>query len=327
MKILVIRFSSIGDVILTTPLMRCVKQQLDGTEIHYLTKEAYQQILEHNPFIDRLFCYNKHNSKTVASLKNENYDYVIDLQKNLRSKKLCMALGRPSFSFPKLNIRKWLLVNFKINLLPQIHIVDRYFMALNKFGVKNDNAGLDFFFGPDDEKAINILPENFKAGYLTITCGSRHFTKQIPESLIKQLVDISPLPLVLLGGKDDEALAIKITDICGEKSFNACGKLNIRQSAYLVSQSQSLIAADTGLMHIAAALKKRVVSVWGNTVPTFGMYPYMPKGQEHLASIVEVGSLSCRPCSKLGFDKCPKKHFNCMNMQNPQKIIELAMQR
>jgi ADP-heptose:LPS heptosyltransferase len=322
MKILVIRFSSIGDIVLTTPLLRCIKQQLPGSEIHFLTRHAFTPLLETNPYVGKVIPFSATTSELSASLKLENYDFVLDLQKNFRSRVLRLRLGLPSASFPKLNIRKWVLVHLKRNYLPDLHIVDRYFVSLKKLNVYYDGSGLDFFFAPGDEEAMRLLPNEFKNGYITLTCGSKHFTKQMPEALIVALIKNSPFPVVLLGGKEDEVLALRVVEQCGEKALNACGKLSIRQSAYLVHQSLAIIASDTGLMHIAAALKKRIISVWGNTVPAFGMYPLMPKGMEQHASIVEV-DINCRPCSKLGFNKCPKKHFNCMNFHNPEQIIEL----
>ena len=126
--------------------------------------------------------------------------------------------------------------------------------------------------------------------------------------LIKKL----PIKVVLLGGEEDKDKAAIIAKACPDNTINTCGKYTINQSAYILEKASLVIAHDTGLMHIASAFSKPIISIWGNTIPEFGMYPYMPQCPEK-SIIMQVDDLSCRPCSKLGYDKCPKKHFKCMN--------------
>lgn len=325
MKLLFIRFSSIGDIVLTTPLMRCVKKKYPQAEIHYLTRNQYVPLLVNNPFIDKVISYSPEQSDWQQQVSGHRYDRVVDLQKNLRSMLVCLKIKGKRKTIDKLNIRKWIYVNFKINLLPDVHIVNRYFKALGGLDVRYDGMGLDFFLSEEDSGSVASLPESFKSGYLCITCGSRHATKQLPLTLLDSIIGLSPLPCVLLGGHEDVPLADALEKLHSDKVFNACGKFSIGQSAFLVSRSQAIIAADTGLMHIAAALKKRVISVWGNTVPDFGMFPLLPDGLHHLAEVVEIDKLKCRPCSKLGHKKCPRGHFKCMMLQNPHNIVNLAM--
>ena len=145
MKFLVIRFSSIGDIVLTTPVVRCLKKQVVTAEVHYLTKKSFAKIFEANPYIDKVHYLENDLNAVIASLQQEDFDYVIDLHNNLRTKKVKQALKKQAFSFTKLNIQKWLLTALKINKMPAIHIVDRYLQTLESFGVKNDGAGLDYF--------------------------------------------------------------------------------------------------------------------------------------------------------------------------------------
>jgi ADP-heptose:LPS heptosyltransferase len=322
LKILFIRFSSIGDIVLTTPLLRCVKKQIPGAEIHYLTKASYYEILCTNPNIDKIYTFNENYSELIKQLKSENYSSIIDLHKNIRSFRIKSSLLKPSYSFPKLNFAKWLLVNFKINLLPDIHIVNRYFKALEKLNVRNDNEGLDFFINEADMININLLPINFHKGYKVLVVGGNHFTKKIPDDILLTLCKKTEIPLVLIGGKEDRPRAEEVRKKADNKDvFNACGIYNVGQSASIIEQSKGIITPDTGMMHIAAALKKNILSVWGNTVPEFGMYPYLPASMKNLSKIVEVKNLSCRPCSKIGFKKCPKKHFNCMKLNDINTLI------
>jgi ADP-heptose:LPS heptosyltransferase len=317
-KILIIRFSSIGDIVLTTPIIRCIKQQIQGAEVHYITKEKFSSVIFSNPYIDKLYTINDSTSEIIAQLKKENYDYVIDLHHNVRTLKLKLALGKKSFSFRKLNWEKMLMVYFKINKLPKLHIVDRYFETLTSIGVTNDYKGLDYFIPEKDiVNIISYLPTQFQNGYEVLVVGGSYYTKQIPINKLKEICTHSLKPLILVGGKEDAVIAEEVHQAFKDKTINGCGKLNLNQSASIIEQADRVITSDTGLMHIAAAFKKDIISVWGNTIPEFGMSAYLP-GKN--SKILEVKNLSCRPCSKLGYHSCPKKHFKCMNDINVSEI-------
>jgi ADP-heptose:LPS heptosyltransferase len=318
-KFLIIRFSSIGDIVLTTPVIRCLKTQVEGAEVHFLTKKAFTPVLAHNPYIDKLHVLQDSLSHTIDSLKQEKFDYIIDLHHNLRTFRVKNKLKALSFSFNKLNIEKWLMVTFKINRLPDKHIVDRYFETVRLFDVVNDGKGLDYFISPADEVDITQLPETFRNGYIGFVIGAKHNTKKLPVQKIISLLEKINKPVIILGGKEDTSEGDEIANALGSGIYNACGKYSLGQSASLVKQADAIIAHDTGLMHIAAAFKKKIVSVWGNTIPEFGMYPYAAGTG---SQIVEVKGLKCRPCSKIGYTKCPKSHFNCMNLINEQQITD-----
>lgn len=300
LKILVIRLSSIGDIVLTTPVVRCLKKQLNA-EVHFLTKKPFKSILENNPYVDKLHFY----KDGTAALKAEDFDWVIDLHHNLRTKKIKSDLGVSSKSFHKLNIEKWLLTTFKINRLPEKHIVDRYLAAVEHLGVKNDGEGLDYFLG---DKAF-VSEYKSLAPYVAVVIGGQHATKIMPTDKLVALCKQLQKPILLIGGKEDAERGVFIAKSV-PSAHNTCGKYTINQSAYLIQQADSVITHDTGMMHIAAAFNKKIYSVWGNTVPAFGMYPYMA---DSASRMIEVENLSCRPCSKIGYKKCPKGHFKCMN--------------
>lgn len=324
MKILILRFSSIGDIVLTTPVARCLKTQLRDAEVHYLTRKPYQALLADLPYVDRVITFDRSVNEVVPILKREGYDRIIDLHKNLRTKILLLKLCRRAHSFPKLNIRKWLLVRFKINLLPPVHIVDRYLKAVAFAGITNDGQGLDFVIPENTAISPEVFPLQSGDTYTAIVIGAKQFTKQIPAARIVELCKKIDHPTVLLGGKDEVSKAESIMqELKSAKTINVCGKLDLHQSALVLKGARNIITADTGMMHIAAALKKEVISVWGNTLPAFGMAPYYPKGQENLSHIVENHDLKCRPCTKLGFDACPKKHFKCMLDIPESQILNL----
>jgi heptosyltransferase-2 len=309
MKVLIIRFSSIGDIVLTTPVLRCLKQQLPETEIHYCTKINFKSIIENNPNISKTFFYDKNISDLITLLQAEKYDLIIDLHNNLRTLIIKLRLGVESRSFSKMNFQKWLLVKFKINKMNESHVVDRYMKTVAHLDVINDNKGLDYFIPQKDEVNINTFPEIFQHGYTAYAIGGQHDTKKLPLHKMIELCDTIKEPLVLLGGKEDYKIANQIIDACIKTNIhNACGQYSLNQSASIIKQADKVISHDTGLMHIASAFKKNIVAIWGNTVPALGFAPY----QTPFVSI-QNNEISCRPCSKLGFKNCPKGHFKCMN--------------
>ena len=326
MKFLIIRFSSIGDIVLTTPVIRCLKQQVAGAEVHFLMKKSFEDVLKHNPYIDKRFYYNDNFEELIQKLKEENYDAIIDLQKNVRSLRFKTQLGKKSYSFNKINTQKWIMVNFKVNVLPSVHIVDRYLESVKSFGVINDGHGLDYFISDEDEKVIADLPDSFEDNYIAWVIGAKHYTKRLPPEKLFSIAKEIVSPIVLLGGKEDFEQGEVMRQINPYLIYNARGKYSLNQSAAFLQNAKSVITHDTGLMHIASAFHKKIISVWGNTVPEFGMYPYEGANQKNRMRdnlMLEVHGLSCRPCSKIGFEKCPKGHFKCMRNIDEQPFMEL----
>jgi ADP-heptose:LPS heptosyltransferase len=334
-KILIIRFSSIGDIVLTTPVIRNVKLQVPDAEVHYCTRENYQNIVIDNPHVDKVFLLKNSIYDLAKQLRAEKYDYILDLHHNLRTLRLKTLLGVYSpfakfintpkcASFNKLNFEKFMYVNFAVNKMPALHIVDRYLATTEMLNVVPDDLGLDYFIPHKDIVEIAWLPETHRKGYAAYTVGAQHNTKKLPFAKMIELCEAINFPIVLLGDKNDAKIGEEIekhfanttsNSISQVKIYNACGKFNLNQSASLLQQATVVFAHDTGLMHIAAALQKTVYSIWGNTTPSLGMYPYRTK-----FIILENKNLDCRPCSKIGFDKCPKGHFKCMNDINFEGI-------
>ncbi len=321
-KFLIIRFSSIGDIVLTTTVIRCLKLQLPDAEIHFLTKANFRGLVNSNPYVDKVQVLDTSWDLMIHQLQQEGYDYIIDLHHNVRTLRIKRALnGVPHFSFNKLNIPKWLLTALKINRLPEIHIVDRYLATLSTFNIVNDGKGLNYFI-PEKEK-INAkdLPMSHMLGYVGIVIGAALHTKKLPIHKLIQLCAGIDFPIVLLGGIEDKIAGAEIASTNPIKIYNSCGKYSLNESADLVHRSRAIVSNDTGLMHIAAAFQVPVISVWGNTIPGFGMTPYYGNHEVlHFSS--EVKDLSCRPCSKIGHDKCPKGHFKCMEWQDINNIVQ-----
>jgi heptosyltransferase-2 len=330
MKVLVVRFSSIGDIVLTTPVVRCLKQQLPHAEVHYLTKLSFSTLLINNPYIDRLWYLHTDLDQVIEELKKQNFDCIIDLHHNLRTLRLKKALKvKKTYSFPKLNIQKWLLTNLKINLMPDKSIVERYMETVKPLNVSNDGKGLDQFLPPDKRLANTDIPMSHWGGYIGCVIGGSMNTKKLPIEQWKKFCQQVRYPIMLLGGPDDMYEGGKIAELDPVKIYNSCGKFNLMESAELVKMARVIVSNDTGLMHIAAAYKKPIVSIWGNTSPDMGMFPYYgynklkgPLAPESV--IIENKNLSCHPCSKIGYDKCPKGHFKCMNDLDMSNVAKRA---
>ena len=309
MKVLVIRFSSVGDIVLTSPVVRCLKNQLNA-DIHFLVKPGFIATVNQNPYINKIHILHDDINETIDSLQRENFDLVLDMQKNLKSFRIRKGLGIRSLSFNKLNLHKWLFVNFKVNKLPSKHLVDRYFDAVTDLGIHNDGLGLDYFISQEDELDALSLVQGIR--YDILVLGANYYTKRIPLEKCKSIIRQNPRKIVLTGGSDVADIALELASAFPEETLNFCGKLGLNVSAGIVKHAHRVITGDTGLMHIAAAYQKEVYVVWGNTHPAFGMYPYYGSKSKVKFTSFQVENLSCRPCSKLGYTECPKGHFKCM---------------
>lgn len=320
MKILVVRFSSIGDIVLTSSVLRCLKAQVPNAEIHFLTKSAFRSVVEHNPNIDKIITIKSSIKEVTAELKKENYDRIVDLHNNLRTRSLETRLRRPTTRFPKLNWKKWLLVKFKKVVMPDVHVVDRYFEAVKKLGVKSDGKRGDFVIPESEIVDVSAHYGVEKGKFIALVIGAKFGTKQLPLEKWVELISKTNDAILLIGGPEDRALGEEILQKANRVDlFNTCGSHSILGSASILQQSQVVVTNDTGMMHIAACFDVPIVSIWGNTVPELGMYPYRPEDKSSY-SIHEVKGLNCRPCSKIGFDACPKGHFDCMKKQDVDEI-------
>ncbi|MFK7810510.1 MAG: glycosyltransferase family 9 protein [Saprospiraceae bacterium] len=322
-KILILRFSSIGDIVLTTPVIRCLRKQLPKAEIHFLCKTKFATLLQSNPYLDKVYHFEKDIDNILPQLKDEAYTTIVDLHKNLRTLRLKKSLKIQSHSFHKANWAKWLLVNFKINRLPKAHIVHRYMETIKPLGVSYDGQGLDYFLPQKDRFNITNFGLSQKTPFIAFAIGAAHATKRLPKEKIIAICQAIPHKIILLGGPAEATVGKEIAANSVEV-INACGKLNLHQSSDAVRQSALVITPDTGMMHIAAAFRKKIVSIWGSTVPDFGMSPFYPDDNqyqnEYHNQIIEVENLSCRPCSKIGFEVCPKGHFHCMQQIDVQQV-------
>lgn len=319
---MIIRFSSIGDIVLTTPVIRMLKQQVKNAEIHFATKKRHACLVDSNPYLEKVHLLETNMNSLIYDLKKENFDYIIDLHNNFRSNKIKRRLKIKTFAVKKLNWEKMLIVRLKVNKLPDVHIVDRYLETVSFFDIKNDGKGLDYFIDESGSFKKEELPGPFQKGFVAIVIAGTYFTKKFPPHKISEICQKIPFPVILLGGKNEYDEGELVLSQSKGNVLNYAGKISLNQSASLVRTANVVLTNDTGLMHIAAAFHKKILSFWGNTIPELGMYPYMP---DPVSLILETKGLNCRPCSKLGLQKCPKKHFKCMEEIDVNLAVEWIM--
>lgn len=328
MRLLFIRFSSIGDIVFTSPAIRCAKQQIPGVEIHYLTKASMKAVTISNPYIDQLHYFDKDMSATINELKQYQFDYIIDLHKNFRTFRIQKALGVPSLSYNKLSFQKFLLTKLHLNLMPDRHIADRSLDALASLGVVNDGKGLDHFIPQETSLKTNALPASHQSGYIALVIGASYASKKLPVASLQLLCHKIPYPIVLIGGKEDQAEGDAVAAVNPIKIHNACGQFNLHESALLVKNAKTVISHDTGFLYIACAFHKKTVAIWGATSPALQVEPYYPTSLNNTEWYYNaiVTKLSCQPCSNYGTNQCPQGHFACMKKQDLQAIADKAIE-
>jgi ADP-heptose:LPS heptosyltransferase len=316
-KILILRFSSLGDIVLSSPLIRSLKQARPGWELHYFTKPGFAPALAHNPHLDRLLLLGDLGAQ-LRALREERYDHVLDLHGSLRSLRIRLALGRPASVLDKRNFDKWMLVRRKRTPRPISHIVERYCDTLRPLGVEADGGGLDFFLpGEQEDEARQALAAAglLRPDLLAVALGAQHRTKRWIPGHFREALNRLGRPVLLLGGQDARADADEIRSGLRVPCYDSVGKSGLLLSAALMRQAREVLTHDSGFMHIAAAFQMPAYVIWGSTVPALGMTPWRSPHAN-----LEVQGLGCRPCSRLGFDTCPQGHFRCMRDLSPDQV-------
>ena len=312
LKILIIRFGAIGDIIMTTPIIRCVKQQLEA-ELHYITASKYSSLLEGNIHLDKIHLFENNWTEIRDDLKAEDFNLVIDLHKVTKSVRLGSFLKKPVIQFKKATLAKWLELKFRINRLPKGHLIDRFFEGVDQIKVTNDGKGMELVVDKDSERnALKIIDRlGINNAYTALVIGGAKWTKQVPIELCVDYIKQSEEPIVLIGGPDESDKAKKIVEFSNRHINNFVGLYTLLESAVFLRQSKLVITGDTGMMHMAAVFSKPTIVMYGSTSPIFGMYPYVEGDDSHIKYLIP-DHLSCWPCSKSGRTKCPKIHAKCL---------------
>lgn len=337
-KILIIRLSSIGDILLTTPLLRSLRKQFPDSQIDFLVKSEYSELLRFNPWCSRIIEIDSRidrNLNDVSNgIRNEHYDLLLDLHNSIRSRYIrFFSEAKKIRVVNKYVVPRFILVHTKKNFYPGIvPVAERYLAAAKDFGVSDDGEGLEIFIPSEVSNSLRarLLESGVDpaAGMMAIAPAARHRTKMwLPErfaALAIAAVRRYKLKIVILGDAAMrpycEQITKTITASAGEfAGINLAGQFSLLETAALLDASRLLVTNDSGLMHLAAARKCRVVAIFGPTVGEFGFFPYRTESK-----VIEEKSLSCRPCSHLGGDKCPLGHFRCMKDISVERVLEAA---
>jgi len=313
-KILIIRLSSLGDVILTTPIIKEIKEKYPEAEIDFLIKPQYTEAVKSNIYLKNVYEWDKtkNSDAIIQSLLKNKYEWIIDLQNNFRSRSIISKLKPKEVTrFNKPTIKKFLLVNFKWNRFKEIKSIPQmYAESIPNFEFNNSTPEL---FIPDD--IISSVKPGIKC--IGFAPGSKHFTKKWPEEYyieIGKKLSSDGYTIFLLGGTDDKELCKKISDEV-PNSIDLSTENDLLQIGKDMQQCEFVLCNDSGLMHTAVAAGVPVVAIFGSTVREFGFYPYSNKSM-----VFENTGLKCRPCSHIGKSKCPKKHFKCMLELTPELV-------
>jgi len=321
-KILIARFSSIGDVVITSAVVRNVRKAFPEAEIHFATKKEFFDLIAHNPNIDVPRLLGTEWEPYLSTFKAEEFDLYIDLHKNIRTRLIYRASKSNRYiTYNKKNLWKWLLVHFKVNKLNGYSVNTSYFDGLTSIGIMYDGLGLDFFIGDTAEEQNALAMGEFVA----VALGGQYATKQAPREKLDYVLERIEKPVVLLGGKAEKELADFLASKY-DKVSSMVGKTSLLESAIYIRHAGKVLSNDTGMMHIAAAMQKDMAVLWGSSVKEFGFSPIYPNHSQALVEHFEQPTLKCRPCSKLGKSSCPKTHFKCMNDHNYDRVAEFLNQ-
>jgi heptosyltransferase-2 len=330
--------SSIGDVILTSPLIRQLHENFPKTQIDFLIRTEYADLVKYNPYLSNILQFDVNTGyKGLRELKyfvkKQGYDIVIDLHRNFRSFILRRFSPKPTIlKINKNRIIRLLRVKFNINLYKRFHdknisIAEKYLkVASNLMPIKND-LRLELFLPQkvaDKSKQLwrRLESEGF---HVIIAPGARHFTKRWPPELYSELIlkinQTFGWRTLLVGSKDETSLIQDVQKKTGEASEFSAGYFSLLETAALIKSAPLFISNDSGLMHIAAAFETPQIAIFGSTTQELGFFPINPN-----ASVVENKNLNCRPCTHIGRKSCPKKHFKCMVEITPQKVLNVVQE-
>lgn len=323
-NVLVVRFSSIGDVLLTTPLLRAIRHRHPAARLTVLTKQAYVPLLSQNPHVDRVMGVDARQTLggVARELRAAGYTHLLDLHDNLRTRMLrTLVPGRWS-TYPKHRMARALLIYTKRNRYGDSRpVAERYFSAARGLDVVPDRRPPEFFVGPKAEReAAEWLATSGLTGkgpMIALAPGAAHATKRWPlehwRTLIQQIV-AEGFEVVIVGSSEDEPLGAVLSQGEGGRVVSAAGAFGLQGTGALLQQAAALVSGDTGVMHIATGVGTPVVALFGPTVEAFGFFPYTSRAQ-----VLQL-ALSCRPCSSKGGSRCPLGHHRCMVEMEPQSV-------
>jgi lipopolysaccharide heptosyltransferase II len=327
-NVLAVRFSSIGDVLLTTPLLRAIRHRHPAARITVLTKQAYVPLLSHNPHVERVIgmAPGRHLTSVAAELRAGRYTHRLDLHDSVRTRMLRALVPGRWRTYPKHRVARALLIYAKRNRYRDRRpVAERYFSAARDLDVAPDGKPPEFVLGVEAEREATAWLESARLGQertvIAVAPGAAHATKRWPlghwRVLIRRLV-AQGFDVAIVGGADDAPIGVELSHLTDGRVVNAAGALGLQGTGALLRRSAALVSGDTGVMHMATGVGTPVVALFGPTVEAFGFFPYT----DH-AGVLEL-ALSCRPCSSKGSSRCPLGHHRCMIDIVPEMVFGMV---
>lgn len=329
-KILIIQTASLGDVILSTPLIEKLHHYYPDTKIDFLLKYGYEGVLRRHPYIHHIIVWDKTEKKyerlleLINIVRDNKYDLVINLQRFASSGLITTLSGakmKIGFSKNPLSLFFTKRINHRIgksannpheterNLKLIEHITDSSIYPIRLYPSKNDMA-----------KVSQYKTKK----YITVSPGSLWFTKQFPEGKWIEFMALLDQDIVvyMLGSPKEKELCNRIiTNSNHQNSLNMAGKLTLLESSALMKEAVMNYVNDSAPMHMASAMNAPVAAIYCSTVPEFGFSPM----SEDSHIIQTKDTLKCRPCGLHGLKKCPEKHFNCANTIETEQLLKLVI--
>lgn len=322
--VLVVRFSAIGDILLTTPLLRAIRVRYPGARIAVLTKERYAPLLSHNPHVSEVLGVAPGEGILAIAerIRGVRYSHLLDLHGNLRSHALRRLAPGPWRSYGKRRVQRALLIAAKRDARGgEVPVAERYFEAAGELEVEPDGGPPDFFLAEEADRQAAERLEALGLGrdrpLVAVAPGAAHATKRWPpEHWVELIRRITPTgaDVAILGGPDDASVAADIARLAGPAVGSVAGALGLQETGAVIRRAEALVSGDTGVMHMATGVGTPVIALFGPTVRQFGFFPYRAP-----ASVVEL-DLPCRPCSAHGTSRCPLGHHRCMRQMLPDLV-------
>jgi lipopolysaccharide heptosyltransferase II len=322
-NVLAVRFSSIGDVLLTTPLLRVLRRRYPHARISVLTRPAYAPLLSHNPHVNHVLeaAPGRPLRDLARQLRAQRYTHLLDLHDSIRSRLLRALVPGAWSTYPKHRLARAMLIYTKRDYYRDSRPVpERYFDAARSLGLVPDGEPPDFFLAAEAQVETEAWLARAAARpgrLIALAPGAAHATKRWPvehwRALTRQLLE-QDFSIVIVGGAEDARLADSIANGDQGRLLNAAGRFGLQGTGALLRRAAILVSNDTGVMHMAAAVGTPVVALFGPTVRPFGFFPYTSR-----AEVIELG-LGCRPCSSKGGPHCPLGHHRCMLDIEPNTV-------
>ncbi|MBI5573050.1 MAG: lipopolysaccharide heptosyltransferase II [Elusimicrobia bacterium] len=313
---MIIRLSSIGDIVLATPLLRCLRKKYPSAQIDFIIKKKYSEILSANPYISNLILFDGDLLKFAKKIRNEKYDFILDIHNNSRSFLLTLFSGAKILKYKNYMFKKFLLTEFGLNFYKEkVPVFQRYLKTAESLGVSYDNKGLDFVIDKNAENKFEQIRRDQCIGICPVAVWkTKRWHKEKFIELAKKIIERYNYNILIFGGKDDFEYCEDIKKQIGNKSENLSG-LSLQESAVALKKCKYLLTNDTGLMHIAEALKIPTISIFGSTAEEFGFYPQSEKSK------IISKNYFCKPCSTKGSGKCPVGDFRCMTGISVEEVF------